>query len=281
MQERAQGGERGGGRHRREPEWGGRGCDGELERRKKRAFGAVRHRSPPCARLLSPPAGRGENSRLIRRHRGEGAPFVECHPHPDIRLDRPEPARRILHRHQGLCRQPRDLPSDRLHGRDHGEDIRPRKRRVEGQALRSAVLARVAEACRRENPDHASVALRRHAADLQVAPGRHVEEAVPALAGRTGRRANLPGREPAGDRVEAHEEPVAGRHRPGEAGAPAAAGRRVHAHSAASRGSRAESELRRLCHRPRSRSSAKRDRSASATPGFASSIAASTSGSPR
>ena len=164
----------------------------------------------------------------------------------------------------GLCQGERVEAVVRVETGQRGYDCQPVR----------AVALRLGQALALQESEQAGIGLVAHAADLQVAAGGDVEMAVAAFPRSLGDRTRLVGREPAGRRMQAHEQAVAGLHRPADARAPAAApfADRMRAHSAASfrpSSKKAATELRRLSQRPRARASAKRSRMAWAAAGLA------------
>ena len=189
-------------------------------------------------------AGARDQNQRLRRQAGDGDP---------TRLDRTGKSRHVDRRR-----------------------VQTGERARERQALRAAVVPHVAEADRVERRDEPRAGRLGHAAELKIRAGGDVDMAVAESPCGLRDGADLNACQHAERRVDAREQPVAGRHRLGQARAPAAtmwgvgkdtAGR---AHSAA-RGisSSAGIALRRLVQRLRARASSNRCRIARVAAGLA------------
>ncbi len=195
-----------------------------------------------------------------------------------IRLLHPQ-----AHGHEGLRWQAGNAASRHLDGAREGGDVLTGEGARQGQPLRAAIRAGVAETGRVEKGGQRRRRRLADAPDLKIRPRGQVEMTVAVAARALRHRSGLGERQDAHRRVDAREQSVAGRHGPPETRAPAPAGaigQGARTHSAASPIiASAGRALRRLVQRPRSRASSNRSRIARVAAGLAARRRSNTSGS--
>lgn len=157
------------------------------------------------------------------------------------------------------------------------------ERRGEHEPVRPVARRLVDEPRRQQILDQRRMGIGTDAAQLQLAAAGDLDLAVAVAAGEPGDVGELAGRQRIARRMQAHQQAVAGLHRPQGARAPAAPHRigRRNVHSAASRPESIAAELSRLRQSPRCCASLRRERIEAAAGAFACSNARQIAGSPQ